>query len=144
MRKDLLNGRYLQADETTVPVQMHDGRGKNHEAYLRQYWKRLPRSRYSRPRSGSWKGVNKMGLLLSLCAVAIAIWLCNHLVIDREVRADKAEASRRMAEHQRRRQMIQCRREFGSLTRILATENDLTGTELAALKQRLEREGLMS
>jgi transposase len=39
MRKDLLSGRYLQADETTVPVQMHDGRGKNHEAYLWQYGK---------------------------------------------------------------------------------------------------------
>ena len=39
MRKDLLNERYLQADETTVPVQMHDGRGKNHEAYLWQYGK---------------------------------------------------------------------------------------------------------
>jgi transposase len=39
MRKDLLNGTYLQADETTVPVQMHDGRGKNHEAYLWQYGK---------------------------------------------------------------------------------------------------------
>jgi transposase len=37
MRKDLLNGSYLQADETTVPVQMHDRRGKNHEAYLWQY-----------------------------------------------------------------------------------------------------------
>jgi transposase len=39
MRKDLLNGMYLQADETTVPVQTHDGRGKNHEAYLWQYGK---------------------------------------------------------------------------------------------------------
>jgi transposase len=39
MHKDLLNGTYLQADETTVPVQMHDGRGKNHEAYLWQYGK---------------------------------------------------------------------------------------------------------
>jgi transposase len=39
MRKDLLGGSYLQADETTVPVQMHDGRGKNHEAYLWQYGK---------------------------------------------------------------------------------------------------------
>src|SRR5581483_3225360 len=39
MRKDLLRGSYLQADETTVPVQMHDGRGKNHEAYLWQYGK---------------------------------------------------------------------------------------------------------
>jgi transposase len=39
MRKDLLSGAYLQADETTVPVQMHDGRGKNHEAYLWQYGK---------------------------------------------------------------------------------------------------------
>jgi hypothetical protein len=39
MRKDLLRVSYLQADETTVPVQMHDGRGKNHEAYLWQYGK---------------------------------------------------------------------------------------------------------
>jgi transposase len=34
MKQDLLRGNYLQADETTVPVQMHDRRGKNHEAYL--------------------------------------------------------------------------------------------------------------
>jgi transposase len=39
MRKDLLSASYLQADETTVPVQMHDGRGSNHEAYLWQYGK---------------------------------------------------------------------------------------------------------
>jgi transposase len=37
MRRDLLDTVYLQADETTVPVQMHDGRGKNREAYLWQY-----------------------------------------------------------------------------------------------------------
>ena len=37
MRRDLLKATYLQADETTVPVQMKDGRGKNHEAYLWQY-----------------------------------------------------------------------------------------------------------
>lgn len=39
MRKDLLAAPYLQADETTVPVQMHDKRGSNHEAYLWQYGK---------------------------------------------------------------------------------------------------------
>ena len=39
MRKDLWNAAYLQADETTVPVQMHDRRGSNHEAYLWQYGK---------------------------------------------------------------------------------------------------------
>jgi len=39
MRKDLLSASYLQADETTVPVQMHDRRGSNHEAYLWQYGK---------------------------------------------------------------------------------------------------------
>ena len=39
MRKDLLRETYLQADETTVPVQMHDRRGSNHEAYLWQYGK---------------------------------------------------------------------------------------------------------
>lgn len=39
MRRDLLDAEYLQADETTVPVQMHDRRGKNHEAYLWQYGK---------------------------------------------------------------------------------------------------------
>ena len=37
MHKDLLSEGYLQADETTVPVQMHDRRGSNHEAYLWQY-----------------------------------------------------------------------------------------------------------
>jgi len=37
MRRDLLRASYLQADETTVPVQMHDQRGANHQAYLWQY-----------------------------------------------------------------------------------------------------------
>lgn len=35
--RELLEGVYIQADETPVPVQMHDGRGKNHQAYLWQY-----------------------------------------------------------------------------------------------------------
>lgn len=35
--RELLTGGYIQADETPVPVQMHDGRGKNHQAYLWQY-----------------------------------------------------------------------------------------------------------
>jgi transposase len=39
MRKDLLRGSSLQTDETTVPVQVHDGREKNHEAYLWRYGK---------------------------------------------------------------------------------------------------------
>jgi transposase len=34
MGRELLGGGYIQADETPVPVQMHDGRGKNHQAYL--------------------------------------------------------------------------------------------------------------
>jgi transposase len=37
MRGELLRGNYIQADETPVDVQMHDGRGKNHQAYLWQY-----------------------------------------------------------------------------------------------------------
>jgi transposase len=37
MRRDLLVATYLQADETTVPVQMHDQRGADHQAYLWQY-----------------------------------------------------------------------------------------------------------
>jgi transposase len=37
MAEELLGGDYLQADETPVGVQMHDGRGKNHQAYLWQY-----------------------------------------------------------------------------------------------------------
>jgi transposase len=37
MGQELLSGSYIQADETTVGVQMHDGRGKNHPAYLWQY-----------------------------------------------------------------------------------------------------------
>jgi len=39
MHKDLLREPYLQADETTIPVQMHDGRGSNHQGYLWQYGK---------------------------------------------------------------------------------------------------------
>jgi hypothetical protein len=37
MRRELLAGSYIQADETTIDVQMHDGRGKNHQGYLWQY-----------------------------------------------------------------------------------------------------------
>jgi transposase len=37
MRGELLDGSYIQADETPVGVQMHDKRGKNHQAYLWQY-----------------------------------------------------------------------------------------------------------
>ena len=37
MKKELLGGSYLQADETPVEVQMHDRRGHNHQAYLWQY-----------------------------------------------------------------------------------------------------------
>ena len=37
MRQELLLASYLQADETIVPVQMHDGRGADHQAYLWQY-----------------------------------------------------------------------------------------------------------
>jgi len=37
MRWELLAGNYIQADETTINVQMHDKRGKNHQAYLWQY-----------------------------------------------------------------------------------------------------------
>jgi transposase len=36
---ELVNGSYIQADETPVGVQMHDGRGRNHQAYLWQYGK---------------------------------------------------------------------------------------------------------
>ena len=35
--RQLLGGGYIQADETPVPVQMHDGSGKNHQGYLWQY-----------------------------------------------------------------------------------------------------------
>jgi transposase len=37
MRHELLAGSYIQADETPVDVQMQEGRGKNHQAYLWQY-----------------------------------------------------------------------------------------------------------
>ena len=39
MRRELLGGSYIQADETPVDVQLHDGRGQNHQAYLWQYSK---------------------------------------------------------------------------------------------------------
>ncbi len=37
MRRELTSGTYIQADESPVDVQMHEGRGKNHQAYLWQY-----------------------------------------------------------------------------------------------------------
>src|SRR5262249_54055592 len=37
MRRELISGTYIQADETPVDVQMYEGRGKNHQAYLWQY-----------------------------------------------------------------------------------------------------------
>ena len=67
MRRNLLRGSYLQADETTVPVQMHDKRGADHQAYLWQYGKpggetvfefQLGRGREG-PRKflGEWEGI---------------------------------------------------------------------------------------
>jgi transposase len=37
MRKELLEGTYIQADETPVDVQTRDGRSSNHPGYLWQY-----------------------------------------------------------------------------------------------------------
>jgi len=37
MRRELIGGTYIQADETPVDVQIREGRGKNHQAYLWQY-----------------------------------------------------------------------------------------------------------
>ena len=37
MGRELVGGSYIQADETPVDVQLHDGRGRNHQAYLWQY-----------------------------------------------------------------------------------------------------------
>jgi transposase len=39
MGKELVGGSYIQADETPVDVQLHDGRGQNHQGYLWQYSK---------------------------------------------------------------------------------------------------------
>ena len=39
MRAELLAGEYIQADETTVPVQVPDKSGSNHQGYLWQYSK---------------------------------------------------------------------------------------------------------
>jgi transposase len=37
MGRELLEDDYIQVDETPVGVQMHDGQGKNRQAYLWQY-----------------------------------------------------------------------------------------------------------
>jgi hypothetical protein len=37
MGRELVQGTYLQADETPIDVQMHDGRRRNHKAFLWQY-----------------------------------------------------------------------------------------------------------
>lgn len=67
MRGDLLRAPYLQADETTVPVQLNDKSGSNHQAYLWQYGKpggetvfefQLGRGREGPKRFlGQWQGI---------------------------------------------------------------------------------------
>ena len=67
MRRDLLRAGYLQADETIVPVQMHDKRGADHQAYLWQYGKpggetvfdfRMGRGREGPQKFlGAWEGI---------------------------------------------------------------------------------------
>jgi transposase len=67
MREDLLRESYLQADETIVPVQMHDKRGADHQAYLWQYGKpggetvfdfRMGRGREGPQKFlGKWEGI---------------------------------------------------------------------------------------
>ena len=67
MRRDLLRSGYLQADETIVPVQMHDKRGADHQAYLWQYGKpggetvfdfRMGRGREGPQKFlGQWEGI---------------------------------------------------------------------------------------
>jgi transposase len=67
MRQDLLRAAYLQADETIVPVQMHDKRGADHQAYLWQYGKpggetvfdfRMGRGREGPQKFlGKWEGI---------------------------------------------------------------------------------------
>jgi transposase len=67
MRQDLLRESYLQADETIVPVQMHDNRGADHQAYLWQYGKpggetvfdfRMGRGREGPQKFlGQWEGI---------------------------------------------------------------------------------------
>jgi transposase len=67
MRQDLLRASYLQADETIVPVQMHDKRGADHQAYLWQYGKpggetvfdfRMGRGREGPQKFlGTWEGI---------------------------------------------------------------------------------------
>jgi hypothetical protein len=37
MRRELISGTYIQADETPVDVQTREGRGQNYQAYLWQY-----------------------------------------------------------------------------------------------------------
>ena len=68
MKKELLGGSYLQADETPVQVQMHDRRGHNHQAYLWQYSR--PRGavvfdfRLGRGREGPKQFLGKYGGIL--------------------------------------------------------------------------------
>jgi transposase len=37
MKRELVAGTYIRADETPVGVQTHDKRGRNHQAYMWQY-----------------------------------------------------------------------------------------------------------
>ena len=74
MRSELLAGSYIQADETPVDVQTHDGRGTNHQGYLWQYGTPGGATvfdfRMSRGREGPARFLNKFDGILQTDAYA--------------------------------------------------------------------------
>ncbi|MGA3133267.1 MAG: IS66 family transposase [Terracidiphilus sp.] len=79
MRRELLAGSYIQADETPVDVQTHDGSGTHHQAYLWQYG--MPGGmvvfdfRMSRKREGPLNFLGNFEGLLQTDAYAAYDWV---------------------------------------------------------------------
>jgi transposase len=74
MQRQLLAGNYIQADETPVDVQTHDGSGTNHQAYMWQYGTPYGMTvfdfRMSRKREGPLKFLGNFDGLLQTDAYA--------------------------------------------------------------------------
>ena len=136
MRRELLGSSYIQADETTVDVQMHDGRGRNHQAYLWQYGRpgggAAFEFRLGRGRDGLKEFLGPFEGLLQTDGYGVY----DHVGGPKVVHACCwAHARRRFFE------AAQLNTSHAVATRIVARINDLFGIDAQACEQNLDHAG---
>ena len=133
MRRELLSGRYIQADETPVDVQMHDGRGQNHQAYLWQYGapggEAVFDFRLGRGRDGPKQFLDKFEGILQTDGYAAYAQVGGAGVVHA---ACWAHARRKFFE------AVQLNRDDAAATRIVARMDDLFAIDAEARMQNLD------